>query len=79
MEGRRDLYRFCSRGYHLFQYAEGQPNSGFERLGVKIRYSYSFVKGFHWLTVIPVNTGQIQGPIAQQADLIGNFGLDSPY
>jgi hypothetical protein len=29
-------------------------------------------------TVIPVNTGQIQGLIAQQTDLIDNFGLDSP-
>ncbi|MGA8128511.1 MAG: hypothetical protein WB930_00955 [Syntrophobacteraceae bacterium] len=36
------------------------------------------VKEFHWLTVIPVNTGQIQGLIAQQADLSDNFGLDSP-
>jgi hypothetical protein len=53
-------------------------DSGFKRLKVKIRYSYSVVKEFHWLTVIPVNTGQIQGPIAQQTDLIGNFGLDSP-
>jgi hypothetical protein len=52
--------------------------SGFERLQVKIRYSYSFVKEVHWLTVIPVNTGQIQGRIAQQADLIDIFGLDSP-
>jgi hypothetical protein len=29
-------------------------------------------------TVIPVNTGQIQGPMAQQTDLIDNCGLDSP-
>jgi hypothetical protein len=43
---------------------------------VKIRYSV--VKEVHWLTVIPVNTGQMQGPIAQQTDLIDNFGLDSP-
>jgi hypothetical protein len=28
-------------------------------------------------TVIPVNTGQMQGLIAQQTDLIGSFGLDS--
>jgi hypothetical protein len=28
-------------------------------------------------TVIPVNTGQIQGPIAQQIDLIDSFGLAS--
>gem|GEM_PF-1398167 len=39
-------------------------DSGFKRLKVKIRYSYSFVKEFHWLPVIPVNTGEIQGPIA---------------
>jgi hypothetical protein len=48
-----------------------------KRLKVKIRYSYSFVKEFHWLTVIPVNTGQMQGLMAQQTDLIDNFGLDS--
>ncbi|MGD0401097.1 MAG: hypothetical protein ABSC04_19575, partial [Syntrophobacteraceae bacterium] len=36
------------------------------------------VKEFHRLTVIPVNTGQIQGLIVQHTDLIGNFGLDSP-
>jgi hypothetical protein len=53
-------------------------DSGFERLKMKIEYSYSFVKEFHWLTVIPVNTGQMQEPIAQQADLIDSFGLDSP-
>jgi hypothetical protein len=29
-------------------------------------------------TVIPVNTGQIQGLIAQQTDLIDNFEFDSP-
>jgi hypothetical protein len=28
-------------------------------------------------TVIPVNTGQMQGLIAQHTDLIGSFGLDS--
>jgi hypothetical protein len=28
-------------------------------------------------TVIPVNTGQMQGLIAQQIDLIDSFGLDS--
>jgi hypothetical protein len=32
----------------------------------------------HSLTVIPVNTGQMQGLIAQQTDLIDSFGLDSP-
>ena len=53
-------------------------DSGFERLGVRTRYSYSFVKEFHWLTVIPVNTGQMQWLIAQQTDLIHSFGLDSP-
>ena len=53
-------------------------NSGFERLKVKIRYSYSFVKEFHSLTVIPVNTGQKQGLIVQPTDLIESFGLDSP-
>jgi hypothetical protein len=30
------------------------------------------------LAVIPVNTGQMQGLIAQQTDLIDSFGLDSP-
>jgi hypothetical protein len=49
-----------------------------KRLKVKIRYSYSFVKEFHWLTVIPVNTGQMQGPIPQLTDLIDSCGLDSP-
>jgi hypothetical protein len=53
-------------------------DSGFKRLKVKIRYSYSFVKEFHWLTVIPVNTGQMQGPIPQLTDLIDSCGLDSP-
>jgi len=53
-------------------------DSGFKRLKVKIRYSYSVVKEFHWLTVFPVNTGQMQGLIAQQADLIDSFGLASP-
>jgi hypothetical protein len=52
-------------------------DSGFKRLKMKIRHSYSFVKEFHWLPVIPVNTGQMQGPIAQQTDLIDSFGLDS--
>jgi hypothetical protein len=28
-------------------------------------------------TVIPINTGQMQGLIAQQTDLIDSFGLDS--
>ena len=36
------------------------------------------VKEFHRLTVIPVNTGQIQGLIVQHTDLIDSFGLDSP-
>jgi len=31
----------------------------------------------HSLTVIPVNTGQMQGPVAQQTDLIDNVGLYS--
>jgi hypothetical protein len=57
--------------------AKKGTNSGFERLKVKIRYSYSFVKEFHWLTVIPANTGQMQGLGAQQTDLINSFGLDS--
>jgi hypothetical protein len=35
------------------------------------------VKEFHPLTVIPVNTGQMQGLIAQHTDLIDGFGLDS--
>ncbi len=52
-------------------------DSGFKRLKVKIRYSYSFFKEVHWLTVIPVNTGQMQGLMAQQTDLIDNLGLDS--
>jgi hypothetical protein len=52
-------------------------DSGFKCLKVKIRHSYSFVKEVHWLTVISVNTGQMQGPIAQQTDLIDSFGLDS--
>jgi len=52
-------------------------DSAFKRLKVKIRYSYSVVKEFHWLTVIPVNTGQMQGLSAQQTDLIDSFGLDS--
>jgi hypothetical protein len=46
-------------------------------LKVKIRTSYSFVKEFHSLTVIPVNTGQMQGLIAQHTDLIDSFRLDS--
>jgi hypothetical protein len=51
-------------------------DSGFKRLQVKIRHSYSFVKEFHWLTVIPVNTGEMQGPIVQQTYLIDSLGLD---
>jgi hypothetical protein len=58
----------------LFFFAASRANSqgtrlpkdpDFTRLKVKVGYSYSFVKEFHWLTVIPVNTGQMQGPIVQ--------------
>ncbi|MGO9415717.1 MAG: hypothetical protein ACLP51_11345 [Syntrophobacteraceae bacterium] len=48
------------------------------RAGIHLFTREIFVKEVHWLTVIPVNTGQMQGAIAQQTDLIDSFGLDSP-
>ncbi|MGA3115816.1 MAG: hypothetical protein ABSF90_15450 [Syntrophobacteraceae bacterium] len=43
----------------------------------KMNIFKTVVKEFHPLTVIPVNTGQMQGLIAQHTDLIDGFGLDS--